>query len=141
MDAARYLAEIVIPTVQEYADDPRSVRRGFLACVATFHIIDYMAKGEHKDVLRQRFKRECPSYKEIDRIAHAFKHAAYGLKLKAGDVVERPPFAWRVGRLNLSRWRDTSGGVTLLGKTQFDLLVALNATVAYLQDAIQGVAK
>jgi hypothetical protein len=40
-DLERYLKDIVEPTIKDFKDNPASVRHAFLACVATFHAIDY----------------------------------------------------------------------------------------------------
>jgi len=38
-----YLNEIVDPTIKDFEEHPTSVRQDFLACVATYHTIDYLA--------------------------------------------------------------------------------------------------
>ncbi len=40
-----YMAEMVDPTIADLEADPTNRRRGFLACVATFHGIDYLVSG------------------------------------------------------------------------------------------------
>ncbi len=42
MNAHRYLDEIVDPTVKEYESEPTSVRRAMLACIVTYHAIEYL---------------------------------------------------------------------------------------------------
>lgn len=133
MDAQRYLDDIVVPTITEYAADLTSVRRGFLACVATFHIVDRLATGKAKDALRKRFQKECPAFRQVDRLAHAFKHTSAAGNLKTGDVVKRPPAAWGVAVWGRSRWGDAFGGVTLADDPDFDLLAELNTALAYLK--------
>jgi hypothetical protein len=44
-DLKRYLEEIVEPTVKDFEEHPTSVRHTFLACVAVFHGVDYVAYG------------------------------------------------------------------------------------------------
>lgn len=41
-DLERYLHEIVQPTVDDFRQQPSSVRIGFLACVAVDHAVDYL---------------------------------------------------------------------------------------------------
>jgi hypothetical protein len=42
-DLERYLTEIVQPTIDDFTNDPLSVRLAFIACVVTFHSVDYLA--------------------------------------------------------------------------------------------------
>jgi hypothetical protein len=50
MDAKQFADEIVDPTIAEFERKPSSRRRAFLACAATFHLIDYLHTGpERKD--------------------------------------------------------------------------------------------
>jgi hypothetical protein len=42
-DLIRYLKDIVEPTIKDFEKNPSSVRHAFLACVATFHAVDYLA--------------------------------------------------------------------------------------------------
>src|SRR5271166_6613073 len=94
MDAKQFADEIVDPTIADFENDPRSRRRAFLACVATFHLMDYIPKSS-----RQKYQRECPAFAAVDRYAHAFKHKSTGgpRSLKAGQVIERPPAFWGHG--------------------------------------------
>jgi hypothetical protein len=43
MDALEYLDAIVASTITEFEREPTCRRRAFLACVVTFHTIDYLA--------------------------------------------------------------------------------------------------
>jgi hypothetical protein len=116
MDANRYMTEIVEPTISDFEANPTSVRHAFLACVVTFHSIDYLP---NKSANHQSFRKESPEFTTVDRIAHAFKHVKTGhvqsiiKPLKAGDVIERPPAKWGEGVWGLSRWNDAIGGVTV----------------------------
>lgn len=138
-DARRYLQEIVTPTVDDYAANVRSVRHGFLACLVTFHTLDYLAKGTHKDTMRTQMRKECPSFREIDGIAHALKHTAAAGNLRPEHVIERPPAVWDEAVWDLSRWDDEVGGVTLSSKTDLDLLKELNLALAYLWGKLPAV--
>jgi predicted nucleotidyltransferase len=139
MNARNYLYQIVAPTIADYAQNVRSVRHAFLACVATFHTIDYFAKGREKNSLRTHMRKECTSFRLIDRIAHAFKHTESSDNLKVQDVVERPPAFWGTATWNLSRWGDAFGGVTLAKKPDIDLLDELNVVLTYLRSRLPPV--
>jgi hypothetical protein len=45
-ELTKYLDEIAEPTVAEFEKNPTSVRHAFLACVALFHTVDYLAFPE-----------------------------------------------------------------------------------------------
>jgi hypothetical protein len=57
-DIARYLDEFVDPTIKDFQGNPTSIRHAFLACVVTFHAIDYLTPpGRRPRNLRQKFNR------------------------------------------------------------------------------------
>jgi hypothetical protein len=95
-DMLRYLDEMGEPTIKDFEEHPTSVRHGFLACVAAFHAIDYLAYPKKRPSdLRQRFRRQSPDFRIVDIVAHAFKHVAAGDRAKpdltAHQVIPRPP--------------------------------------------------
>ena len=136
MDPGRFLAEIVKPTIDEYEADPTSVRRAFLACAATFHTVDWLAHPGKPAALRQKFRNACPEFAIVDDIEHAFKHTKAGKsddpRLRASEVVTRPPASWGVAVWDISRWDDAAGGVTLLTDTNVDLVHVLRRAYAFL---------
>jgi hypothetical protein len=85
----RYLDEIVDPIVKEFSEHPDSRRHAFIACVAVFHSIDYLAYPRKSRTLRQDFRKASPSFQIVDEIAHAFKHVDTGGRtpLKADKVM------------------------------------------------------
>jgi hypothetical protein len=50
------------------------VRLAFIACVATFHSVDYLAHPRKPAILRQQWGKKSKAFKTVDKIAHAFKH-------------------------------------------------------------------
>jgi hypothetical protein len=46
MTPSEYVSIIVAPTVREYLTAMGDQRRGYLACVVTFHITDWLAKAK-----------------------------------------------------------------------------------------------
>jgi hypothetical protein len=144
MDAEQYLDEFVDPTIAEYADNPTSRRRAFLACAALFHTIDYMQFPEKDGNLRKILREASIDFALVDRIAHAFKHASSGhardpinQPLKADDVISRPPAIFGTMILDLSRWDDEAGGVTLDADREIDLLVTLKRAAAFMRAQIK----
>ena len=123
-----YLDEFVEPTIREFAKDPTSRRRAFLACVVTHHALDRMS-GEQKEQAR--------AYLEpIGKVANAFKHVVATRSeppLAASEVITRPPFIWDKGVWDLSVFNDFEGGVTLDRDRSVDLLDTLRRAVAYLR--------
>jgi hypothetical protein len=116
-DLERYLNDIVEPTVKDFKDNPTSVRHAFLACVAVFHTIDYLAfpnKKARRVALRQKFGKKSPEFALVDKVAHAFKHVVAGNPkrpdLKATDVISRPPAILGEMVLDLSFLDDFVGG-------------------------------
>jgi gamma-glutamyl phosphate reductase len=74
----RYLDEIVDPIVKEFSEHPDSRRHAFIACVAVFHSIDYLAYPRKSRTLREEFRKASPAFQIVDEIAHAFKHVDTG---------------------------------------------------------------
>jgi hypothetical protein len=129
MDLNRYMTEIVEPTISDFEANPTSVRHAFLACVVTFHSIDYLTHPKKPKSRRELFRQESLEFAMVDRLAHAFKHVRTGDEksahiqpLKAEDVIERPPAIWDEAVWGLSRWDDAIGGVTIKNEHERDLL-------------------
>ena len=137
-DMLRYLDEIVDPTIKDFEEHPTSVRHGFLACVAAFHAIDYLAFPKKRSShLRQRFRQQSPDFHMVDSVAHAFKHVVAGDRarpdLMAHQVIPRPPSFSGLMVAGLSSVGDTHGGVTLAHDTSIELLGVLKRAVMFLR--------
>lgn len=140
MDARYYLDQIVVPTIKEYATNITSVRHALLACLATFHTVDYLAAPKRPGNLRKELGEECPSFALIDEIAHAFKHVSSSKSgLTVDGVISRPPAAWGTATWGLSRWGDAFGGVTLNANRDVDLLAELNTALSFLRSQLAPV--
>jgi hypothetical protein len=139
MDAKRYLTEIVWPTIADFEANPLSARHAFLACVVTFHTIDYLLHPGKPGAHRKAFRDQSSEFALVDRVAHAFKHVQSGHEhsaqqpLAASDVIVRPPGFWDVAYWDLSRWDDPTGGITIKGEHQHDLLIIVKTAAAFLQ--------
>ena len=137
---ARYIDEIVEPTVKEFENNPTSVRHAFLACVAVFHTVDYLAYPKKSRTLREQFDLASPDFAKVDNVAHAFKHVSVGPRdtpdLKVGEVISRPPANWDEAEWDLSEWDDVTGGVTLDKDRGTDLLKVLERAVQFLRSKI-----
>ncbi|MGB8442781.1 MAG: hypothetical protein WCE26_25540 [Candidatus Acidiferrales bacterium] len=137
-DMIQYIEDFVEPTIADFQRNPTSVRHAFLAAVAVFHAIDYLAYPMNRPAdLRQKFRRESADFTMVDDVAHAFKHVSVGNRakphLKAQEVVARPPAYFDVsGAFDVSRFDDPVGGVMLINNRQVDLLSVLRSAVTFL---------
>jgi hypothetical protein len=106
-DLVRYLNEIVDPTVKNFEEHPTSVRYAFLACVATYHAIDYLAYPNKRPAnIRQAWRKESPAFAMVDDVAHGRREEP---RLIANAVISRPPGISDVAHWDLSRWDDPVG--------------------------------
>src|SRR3954471_21172674 len=97
IDLERYVIDFVDPTIDDFAKNPTSVRHAFLACVAAFHGVDYLAWPDDSGKLRSHLRRD-EDFRIVDDVAHAFKHVATSRRpnkgLRASEVVSRPSGAF-----------------------------------------------
>jgi hypothetical protein len=139
-DLAQYLDEIVQPTIKDFEQNPTSRRHAFLACAATCHAVDYLAYPKGPRKLREKFAEQSPAFKVVNDVGHAFKHVIQGdraaPKMKASEVVPRPPAVWGQATWDVSRSDDGVGGVTLTTDPQVDLLETVRAATEFLWSQI-----
>lgn len=140
-DLERYLNEIVDPTIEELANRRTSVRHTFLACVAVFHAVDYLAYPRKPRTLRKQFNEESKAFAIVDDMAHAFKHVVAGNPAKpdlvAKDVITRPPAYFGTAVWDLSRWDDAHGGVTINRDTSIDLYDTVVEAAAFMRGKLK----
>lgn len=72
MDALEYLDTIVEPTIAEFEPKPWDRRRALIACLITFHTVDYFGLAGDKSC--KQLRSECPEFETVERVANAFKH-------------------------------------------------------------------
>lgn len=140
MDARKYLEQIVEPTIADFERCPYSRRHAFLACLVTFHTVDYIAHPRDSGNLRHAFREASKEFAIVDRVAHAFKHVetgnsnnAYHQPLLVEGVYSRPPAKAAAMQCGASRLGDTIGGVALWGEDNGDLLPAVKQAVEFLR--------
>jgi hypothetical protein len=140
-DLERYLDDIVDPTIEELAEHRTSVRHTFLACVAVFHAVDYLAYPRKSRTLREQFNKESKAFAVVDDMAHAFKHVVAGNPanpdLVAKDVITRPPATWGAAVWDLSRWDDPHGGVTINRDRSIDLYDTVVEAAAFMRGKLK----
>jgi hypothetical protein len=137
-DMIEYIETIVEPTIKDFEEHPTSRRHAFLACVAAFHSIDYLAyPTERPSQLRQEWRKQSPHFKIVDEVAHVFKHVTTGNRAKPDlhfkEVISRPPAMAGVAQCGISQCVDATGGVTLFNDRSIDLLHPLRETVRFLR--------
>jgi len=137
MKDERYLDEIVEPTIKDLETNRTSVHHTFLACVAVFHAVDYLAHPKSPRTLRQKFNKESRAFAIVDTVAHAFKHVKVGNparpKLTYHEVISRPSAHWGEAVYDLSRWDDPHGGVTFDKDRDVDLYDVIKGAVTFLR--------
>jgi hypothetical protein len=74
---AEYMSQIVLPTVDEYLAATGDRRRAYLACIATYHVRDYLTRAEG-----------AVSKLEIDRSNREIKRKMRDACANSFDVVE-----------------------------------------------------
>jgi len=85
-----YMREIVEPTIKDLVQNRASKRQAFLACVVTYHMIDYLCGKRRKAVLRGEYRAQSAAFAAVDRIAHGRVDAQPGPKRSALRVAETP---------------------------------------------------
>jgi hypothetical protein len=114
MNAAEYVNEIVVPTLRESRDEPRSRRRAYLAAITLFHVKDYLQiQGESG--IEQTMRASAPvTFDAVHGICNGTKHgetkAWHPVQFTAGDDWDRPPAIFGEMRVGVSRLGDTKGG-------------------------------
>jgi hypothetical protein len=130
------LEQIVVPTIADFEKCPSSLRHAFLACLVTFHTVDYIAHPKKAASCRNVFRKESEAFADVDRVAHAFKHVKLRNKndpLSVEHVYSRPPALAGVAQCGISLCGDVSGGVALLGEDNADLLAIVKEAVEFLR--------
>jgi hypothetical protein len=114
MTPAKYVDEIVIPTVREFREDRRSRPRAYLACIATYHVKDHLAKAGVLGVEQVMLAVCCDAFQAVKAVCNASKHVGPDrddpLRHRVGDDIDRPPAIVGEMRVGISRIGDETGG-------------------------------
>jgi hypothetical protein len=114
MTPAKYVDEIVIPTVREFRDNPRSRRHAYLACIVTFHVKDHLKNAGEKRIEKTMRAGGSKSFDLVRSICNGTKHGttntSHPIPFQAGTDYDRPP--GRAGEMEagLSELGDPIGG-------------------------------
>jgi hypothetical protein len=144
------MTEIVNPTINDFEANPTSRRHAFLACIATFHCVDYLSfrtksgkPPKNKGNLLNDLRCKSNPFAVIDRVAHAFKHVSGGDEnskyipvLKEYDVVTRPAAKAGIMSAGRSGAGDAVGGVMIWNEADgcYDLLWIVKQAAKFLRD-------
>jgi hypothetical protein len=70
MTPDEYMREFMEPTIKDLVQNRASKRHAFLACLVTYHTIDYLCAKRRKAVLRGEYRAQSAAFAAVDRIAH-----------------------------------------------------------------------
>ena len=101
MTPEEYMRDIMQPTIKELVQNRTSKRHAFLACVVTYHMIDYLCGKRRKAVLRGEYRVQSAAFAAVDRIAHGRTEAQSGrARSRVGETpVDLAAFAEGEARL------------------------------------------
>ncbi|AMB48414.1 hypothetical protein [Methylobacterium sp. AMS5] len=108
MTAREFVDEIAVPTVLEFQADP-SQRRGYLACLAAYHVGDYLKPAgawSPKAVHRAMEQEIGAPFLALQRMANAVKHREREeggtILMQSGSDTARPSTGFHAGNLGES---------------------------------------
>jgi hypothetical protein len=143
MTPAKYVDEIVIPTVREFRDNPRSRRHAYLACMVTFHIKDYLERAGEKQITNKMQAGGSKSFNLVRSICNGTKHGGPDrsdpIQFQPGSDYYRP--SGRAGEMEagVSEVGDPIGGRQIeSGAGRFDLYRACKDTLTNFQRQFPG---
>ena len=127
MTPNEYISEIAIPTVRDFLNARGDRRLAYLACIATYHIVDYVAAGDSTkigEILRHLRTIAEPAVDVVQGICHGTKHARATkarFPFSPGDERHVPSFAFDVPGAGWGegRWGGPGFEVDHLGRFMF----------------------
>src|SRR5271165_4415208 len=90
MTPEEYMRDILQPTIKDLVQNRTSKRHAFLACVATYHMIDYLCGKRRKAVLRGEYRLQSAAFAAVDRITNGRAEAQSGRVRSPSRVAGRP---------------------------------------------------
>lgn len=114
MTPEEYMRDIMQPTIKEMIQNRTSKRHAFLACVVTYHMIDYLCGKRRKAVLRGEYRLQSAAFAAVDRITHG-----------------RAPSPLRVGETPGDLAASAEGEASLAGQGT-DILALVNEAANFL---------
>ena len=124
---AEFMDEVALPTAREFMAERGDRRRAYLACIAAFHLCDYVSRadGVKLDVVRPTIRSLCqPSFDVVEGVCNGSKHCGRTrgtFRHEPGGERDVPAFAfdtpgagWGEGR-----WKEPGLMVQLDGQGLF----------------------
>jgi hypothetical protein len=130
-DLEYYKFNFIAPVIEDFKENPTSIRHAFIACVTTSHGVDYLTWPERPSKMRQMFRRQCKAFEIVDEVCHAFKHVGTSRRPGQGTQMLDVIFD-EINYEGLSS--DTSGKITLTNDRGLNLLETVNEALAYMMD-------
>lgn len=129
MTPAEYVAEIALPTVREFFDDPGDQRKGYLAAMVTHHLRDYIMRA-NVPIGASRSKRDiefvaidtsmkgrhAAEYEVVDGVCNGTKHCGRDSgahHFMPGDEKRLEAFGFGPGYAGLDEGRWGSPGLQI----------------------------
>jgi hypothetical protein len=109
-----YIREIVLPTVLEFMEKPRSRRHAYLTCMALFHVKDHLHEAGEVSIEDKMRAATGKAFDVVRAVCNGTKHvatdASHLIQFRAGDDFDRPPARSSEMEAGISRLGDPVGG-------------------------------
>ncbi|MDQ0392634.1 hypothetical protein [Labrys monachus] len=134
MTPADYTAIVVVPTVREFLLARVNARLAYLSCVASYHVIDYLAVAEGRtgqnktsSIIDKVISYCDPALRLVQGLCNGTKHAEAGKGPQPGKEQLVGPFAFGQGGFGVGRFSGPPG-----------LVIPHNGTALYIDEAVQS---
>jgi hypothetical protein len=134
MTPDEYMRDFMEPTIKDLVQNRASKRHAFLACLVTYHMIDYLCGKRRKAVLRGEYRAQSAAFAAVDRIAHGRTDGQPGVRRSASRVDETS-----AGLAGMSLRGATSGNVgaaNLIGEER-NILALVNEAADFLAKKVR----
>jgi hypothetical protein len=126
MTPQQFMDEIVLPTIVELKNAPRSRRRAYLACIITFHLKDHLKAAGEKEIEKTMRATSGAAFDVVRSICNGTKHVqtdkTHKIPFAIGKDTDRPPAILGQMVLGVSRLGDPHGGREIgAGQKRWDI--------------------
>lgn len=148
ISAFDYYQNIVRPTVEEFCQDNRNVRKGMLACMVTLHVVDYVMQNKANTpkegntqiaAFKSEAREKSFALKVVEGFALASKHCNLTSRegFDSGSYHVAVQAFWGKIRFGHSYWNGKVGGITIKWSEhgRVNLTKALKSALLFLEDS------
>ncbi len=141
MTPTEFMDEVVLPTAREFMAARGDRRRAYLACIAAFHLCDYVsrANGVKLDVVRPAIRSLCQlSFDVVEGVCNGSKHCGRTrgtFRHEPGSEHDVPSFGWGQGGYGHGRWGGLPGLEVELDGQRLLVDACLQAFIAGIAEA------